>query len=93
MRSVVELLSEPFLLPSLQMSNAYPGPQPKGKKETRPFVAFEIHSENLSGLNSDASSPQIHGPGERGLLVSKALLQLVMTNFQFLFCCEHFEQA
>ncbi|GMP66177.1 hypothetical protein CsSME_00026638 [Camellia sinensis var. sinensis] len=37
------------------------GPPLKGKNVPWPFVAFVIPSENLSGLNSNASSPQISG--------------------------------
>ncbi|KAK7850289.1 glutathione s-transferase f10 [Quercus suber] len=44
------------------------GPQPNGKNDAWPFVAFEMPSENLLGLNCFASHPTIHNHGGLGLL-------------------------
>ena len=71
------------------------GAQPKGKKETRPSVAFEIPTENLSGLNSDALSPHSSWSWWTRIVGKQSITPAgndKLPSF-FLFCCEHFKQA
>ena len=69
------------------------GPQPNGKNDAWPFVAFEMPSENLSRLNCFASHPTVHNHGGLGLSVEQSPLQLVLSNFPTWFPCELFEVA
>ncbi|KAJ8452415.1 hypothetical protein Cgig2_006220 [Carnegiea gigantea] len=54
------------------------GPQPKGKKALFPLVALDIPSENLSGSNSSASSPQRSSSRVDHLSVLSPLLTLIV---------------
>lgn len=65
------------------------GPHPKGKNANWSFDAFETPSENLSGLNSSASSPQSSGSWWMSNVGSTTSLQLEGRYLLSWFPCEH----